>query len=187
MGKWVISQRARRAPKIDIHVDIKPLSDQIERRTYLGAVRGLRPSTIQAWPPALHLLHVFSFFGKSHFICRHERIGLEAFRVPEGRRNEGKYNMNNEVQHLSHRRESILRNITSPLASCSGYMLPDCRSDIAKNRYQTEGGRIRGNTCTGEWYVRRTSSTDDNVTSTNRVRRAIQGTRGGKEQRKRYT
>jgi hypothetical protein len=41
--------------------------------THFGAVLGLRPSTIQTCPPDLHRLHVLSFFGKSHFICRQKK------------------------------------------------------------------------------------------------------------------
>lgn len=49
-----------------------------ENGTYLGAVRGLRPSTTQWWLLPLHLLHTFAFFGKSHFIYT---------RIPGGERN----------------------------------------------------------------------------------------------------
>ena len=38
--------------------------------THFGAVRGLRPSTMQTCPPDWQRLHVFSFFLNSHFICK---------------------------------------------------------------------------------------------------------------------
>ena len=46
-----------------------PASDRRRHeKTYFGALRGFLPSTTQRCPPVLHLLQMFSFFGKSHFI-----------------------------------------------------------------------------------------------------------------------
>lgn len=39
--------------------------------TYFGTFLGLRPSTMHTCPPDLHRLHVFTSFGKSHFIYDH--------------------------------------------------------------------------------------------------------------------
>ena len=41
--------------------------------TYLGAFRGLRPSTMHGCPEDLQRLHVFSPSGKSHFIYGRRR------------------------------------------------------------------------------------------------------------------
>lgn len=42
--------------------------ERLQDGTHLGALRGLRPSTMQAFPLDLHRRHVFSPGGKSHFI-----------------------------------------------------------------------------------------------------------------------
>lgn len=45
-----------------------PTTQAQEGGTHLGALRGLRPSTMQGFPLDLHRRHVFSPGGKSHFI-----------------------------------------------------------------------------------------------------------------------
>ncbi|OCH92371.1 hypothetical protein OBBRIDRAFT_456534 [Obba rivulosa] len=42
--------------------------------THLGALRGLRPSTMHGCPPPLQRLHVFSPVGNSHLICDAGRV-----------------------------------------------------------------------------------------------------------------
>ena len=43
--------------------------------THFGADLGFLPSTTQSWPPVLHRLHLFSFFGNSHFIYHKREKG----------------------------------------------------------------------------------------------------------------